>query len=247
VTALPASPLAGVRAVSFDLWLTLVRDVDSVAVWTARRDRLAALLAVDAGAATDLLKAAYAAHRAAWADGRALPLAAVADALLHKAGHPPEALRSAVVRVFEEPSQEVGVELLPGAAEAVAALHRAGVPLALVCDTGFTSGAGLRRLLDSTGLLDGFTSLVFSDEIGIPKPFPEPFDAALRALDARPEEVVHVGDLRRKDVAGARRCGLRTARYRGQRDDTDPDYAEADGVRGDHRELLPLLGLPDGA
>lgn len=240
----PTSPLAGVRAVSFDLWLTLVRDVDSPRVWGLRLQRLGDLLGVDRDTATSLLRAAHRAHRDAWDSGRALPLPEVADALLRAACRRPGAdLRDAVVRVFEEPSHEVGIETLPGAAETVSALHDAGVPLALVCDTGFTSGAGLRRLLDDVGLLDAFTSLVFSDEVGAPKPGAAPFDAALRALDARPEEVVHVGDLRRKDVVGARRRGLRTARYRGERDDTDPGYAEADVVLDDHRELLPLLGL----
>jgi FMN phosphatase YigB (HAD superfamily) len=245
VTAPAGSPLEGVRAVSFDLWLTLFRDADSSRVWGLRIDRLVELLGIDRDTAIDLFRTAYRAHREAWDEGRALPLPQVADTLLRAAGRPPDpALREAVLGVFEDPSHEVGVELLPGAAETLAALGDAGVPLALVCDTGFTSGKGLRTLLAGAGLLDAFTVLVFSDELGTPKPGAAPFDTALKALAARPEEVAHVGDLRRKDVVGARRRGLRTVRYRGERDDTDPDYAEADVVIDDHRELLALLGLP---
>ena len=240
-----SGPLAGVRAVTFDLWLTLIRDRDSALVWQQRVDALGGVLGVDARRARELLRTAYGVHRDAWDDGHALPLPLVADVVLRAAGRAPDpGLHSAVLGAFDAPTSADGVELLPGAAAALAALPAAGLPVGLVCDTGFTSGAGLRRVLAGLGLLDAFTVLVFSDETRVPKPGARPFRAALAALGAAPAEVVHVGDLRRKDVAGARGVGMRTVRYRGAADDVDPEHPEADVVVDDHRDLLALLGVP---
>lgn len=244
--AAPASgPLAGVRAVTFDLWLTLIRDRDSALVWQQRVDALAGALGVDARRARELLRTAYGVHRDAWDDGHALPLPLVADVVLRAAGRAPDpGLQRAVLEAFDAPTSADGVELLPGAAAALAALPAAGLPVGLVCDTGFTSGAGLRRVLAGLGLLDAFTVLVFSDETRVPKPGARAFRAALAALGTAPAEVVHVGDLRRKDVAGARAVGMRTVRYRGAVDDVDLEHPEADVVVDDHRDLLALLGVP---
>ena len=237
--------LAGVRAVTFDLWLTLIRDHDSASVWLRRVEALDAVLGVGPARARALLRVAYSAHRDAWDDGHALPLPAVADVLLRAAGRSPHpGLRAAVLDAFDAPTSAAGVEILPGAAAALAALTAAEVPVGLVCDTGFTSGESLRRLLAELGLLDAFTVLVFSDETRVPKPGLRPFRTALAAMGVPPEAAVHVGDLRRKDVAGARAAGMRTARYRGAADDLDVEHPDADVVLADHRELLPLLGLP---
>lgn len=238
-------PLAGVRAVTFDLWLTLLRDRDSAAVWQQRVDALAGVLDVDPGRARALLRSGYTAHRDAWDDGCALPLPEVADVVLRAAGRrPAPPLRAAVLRAFDAPTSAAGVELLPGAAEALAALPAAGVPVGLVCDTGFTSGAALRRVLAGLGLLGAFRVLVFSDETRVPKPAGRPFRTALAALGVEASAAVHVGDLRRKDVAGARAAGMRAVRYRGAADDDDPAHPEADVVVDDHRRLLDLLGVP---
>jgi putative hydrolase of the HAD superfamily len=240
-----AGPLAGVRAVTFDLWLTLIRDRDSARVWQQRVDALAGVLGVDGRRARELLRTAYGVHRDAWDDGHALPLPLVADVLLRAAGRPPDpGLHRYVLESFDAPTSADGVELLPGAAEALISLPAAGLPVGLVCDTGFTSGAGLRRVLAGLGLLDAFTVLVFSDETRVPKPGARPFRAALAALGTAPAEAVHVGDLRRKDVVGARAVGMRTVRYRGAADDVDPEHPEADVVVDDHRRLLDLLGVP---
>src|SRR3712207_8966271 len=48
----------------------------------------------------------------------------------------------------------------------------------------------LRRVLAEVELGRYFSALVFSDEVGVPKPAPEPFAAALAALGSRPEETV---------------------------------------------------------
>jgi putative hydrolase of the HAD superfamily len=57
-----------------------------------------------------------------------------------------------------------------------------------------------------------------------------------------PSTVVHVGDLRRTDVAGARALGMATVRFRGVVDDDGPGD-EADHVIERLADLPGLLGL----
>ena len=84
--------------------------------------------------------------------------------------------------------------------------------------------------------------LAFSDEVGAPKPDPRCFLAAIEPLGAEPKHVLHVGDLRRTDVAGARALGMRTARIRARNDDMSA-LEEADHVVDSHAELARLLGI----
>ena len=54
------------------------------------------------------------------------------------------------------------------------------------------------------------------------------------------ESALHVGDLRRTDVAGARGVGMTTARIRARHDDLS-GLPDADYVVGSHAELQSLL------
>ena len=102
-------------------------------------------------------------------------------------------------------------EPLPGALEGVREL--AGVfKLAIISDTGFVSGRAQNAVLERDGLLSGFTSTVYSMDVGHAKPRPEPFLAALLALGVAPHEALHVGDNERTDVGGALGVGMRAIR-----------------------------------
>ncbi|WP_410985043.1 HAD family hydrolase [Bacillus cereus] len=82
-------------------------------------------------------------------------------------------------------------------------------PLALISDTGQTSGRVLREILKRDGLLSYFQVLTFSDEIGISKPAEKVFYSTLNALKVNENEAVHVGDNFKKDVVGALSIGMR--------------------------------------
>jgi putative hydrolase of the HAD superfamily len=58
-----------------------------------------------------------------------------------------------------------------------------------------------------------WTTIVECEELGILKPAPEPFLAALEAFDLKdsPERVMHIGDSYNYDVKGASRVGMKTA------------------------------------
>lgn len=70
-----------------------------------------------------------------------------------------------------------------------------------------TAHAILRR----EGIADLFAATVVSAEIGRRKPHPSIFHAALRQLDARPEEALFVGDSLADDVLGGHAAGIDVA------------------------------------
>ena len=118
---------------------------------------------------------------------------------------------NAAVRAVDDALLAYPPSLLPGAARAVERLARR-FSLAIVSDTGFASGRGQDRLLAHDGLLEHFAVRVYSCDVGHAKPRPEPFQAALAALGVTPGDALHVGDIERTDVRGARAVGMRAVR-----------------------------------
>jgi len=109
-------------------------------------------------------------------------------------------------------------------------LRERGIRTALICDTGFTPGRVVRQMLAKHALLPLLEVTVFSNELGVTKPHPRAFESALSALGVTAAGAVHVGDLRRSDVAGARAAGMGSVRFRGQHDDHDSANGSAAGV-----------------
>ncbi len=66
-----------------------------------------------------------------------------------------------------------------------------------------------REKLSHTALASLFEVTIISAEIGIGKPDPRIFDAALAAVDAAPEDAVMIGDSLARDIAGAHAAGIR--------------------------------------
>jgi putative hydrolase of the HAD superfamily len=241
-----AGPLP--RIVSFDCWGTLLSEEDwhwahtlrIVALREAAREAGANVLFEEAKRAFEL---AWHRHQALWQDGRASGAGEIADWGLVELGLEADGpVRDRLVRRFEEASHTGQVAALPGARRLLAALTRAGMPCVLVCDTGLTPGRVVRRLLDAHGLLEHLAVQSFSDEVGAPKPDRRPFLVAIEPFDVTPPEVMHVGDLRRTDVAGARALGMRSVRIRARHDDLS-ELPDADHVVDSHAELATLLGV----
>ena len=104
--------------------------------------------------------------------------------------------------VVDPPALKEGVE---ETLEALNGEYRMGI----ISDTGVTPGSIIREHFESHELLHYFTSTVFSDEVGYCKPDPKVFEKALNELKVRSEEAVHVGDILRTDVAGAKGIGMK--------------------------------------
>lgn len=92
----------------------------------------------------------------------------------------------------------------PGAVTALQRLRLNGVKLAVVSNF----DTRLRPLLRGLNVDHLFDTIVVSAEVGAEKPNPVIFEAAVSALGAAPEELVHVGDDRRNDIWGARDAGI---------------------------------------
>jgi FMN phosphatase YigB (HAD superfamily) len=178
-------------------------------------------------------------REAAWAEGVHLSPAEGAEQLADALELDAEA-RKTVAEAFLGAGRGVELTLAPEIGPTLERLAGEGLAVGIVCDAGFTGGAILRAFLEDQGLLRHFSGWGFSDEVGTYKPAPEIFAAALGMLGAEPADAVHIGDLRRTDIAGARALGMGSIRYRGLADDPEPG-PEADFVIDDHRELPALL------
>lgn len=99
--------------------------------------------------------------------------------------------------------------LWDGVAEALAKLHRAGVRMGVIADTHLT-GRMMRNAMTGVGLADFFGPIICSCDLGVQKPDPRIFAAALAAL-APPADaagpVLYVGDNPAKDIDGATAFG----------------------------------------
>jgi putative hydrolase of the HAD superfamily len=72
------------------------------------------------------------------------------------------------------------------------------------------SGRVQRTKLARARLLEVLPEVFLSGEVGVAKPDPRLFQAALARVDRTPGEVLHVGDDPERDIAGAARLGLAT-------------------------------------
>jgi FMN phosphatase YigB (HAD superfamily) len=232
-----------IEAVTFDFWNTIAQ-VPEGAMPAARRRAVAAAceeggLTVEAALLEASLEEVRLRWESSWGEGVHMHPEDGAEMLVRALGVDGEG-GARVAEAFLGAIREVELELAPAIGRALEELGTRGVRIGIVCDVGFSGGEMLREMLDREGLLRHFDGWSFSDETGHYKPAPQAFEAALAALGARPEEAMHVGDLRRTDVAGASALGMRTARYRGMHDDAEPG-TEADFVLDSHLELVELV------
>lgn len=70
------------------------------------------------------------------------------------------------------------------------------------------SDGGIERVLSHCGIADCFESITDSGIVGVEKPYRQIFEVALKAMNARAEESVYVGDVYSVDYAGARNAGM---------------------------------------
>jgi putative hydrolase of the HAD superfamily len=236
-------------AVTFDCWNTLLYEEN----WPAAHGlRVAELhrVAAETGHATTheaaslAFDSAWSRHMELWREEQATGAVEVARWSLGSLGIVLHGIAfEQLVHHWQQASHNQ-VEALAGSRRLLQRLCSLGIRTALVCDTGLTPGRVVRSHLERTGLLDLLEVQIFSDEVGVPKPHPRIFRAALEPLRVAPERSVHVGDLRRTDVAGGRSVGMRTVRFRARFDDLEA-LPEADAVADTHAHLGKLLGVAD--
>lgn len=249
------------EAVTFDYWDTLICTRTS-GTREARRTALAAALAdtgvdVDGDRLEAALDHAVAVYTESWHANHQFT---AEDGAISVLDHLGLALRPAdqevFVTAFVRSAVDLRPSLTPRVTDALSALRAAGVRLGIVCDVGLTASDVLRSYLEHHRVLELFDHWSFSDEVGVYKPDPRIFRHALDGLGGvDPAGAVHVGDLRRTDVAGARAVGMATVRYSGRNDDgavvpeggpeaaTGQSWPDADVVVNDHADLAGVLGV----
>jgi putative hydrolase of the HAD superfamily len=191
-----------------------------------------------------LIREAWSRHEDAWKQIETFGPGRMAAYCLEANGIYDDDAIAQLTRDFEEASLSSGVDAVEGALETIERLRGANIRCGLVCDTGFTPSRVVRQLLADHGFAEHLEVLCFSDEVGVPKPGNDIFAKALAGLGVRPPEAIHVGDLKRTDIAGAHDIGMHAARFRGVHDDQS-SANDATIVFDRHDQILDLLGLND--
>ena len=243
-----------VKAVTFDFWNTIACEPPGTMAEARQRAVASACdscgIEVEAEMLAASLEEVASSYHRSWSAGTHFHPREGAEMLVRALGAE-GAAREMVAEAFLTAGRGASLDLSPDIRSCLAMLSEREIRLGIVCDVGFTGGEVLRDFLDREGLLEHFSGWAFSDEVGHYKPSPQIFEAALGALGVQPAEAVHVGDLRRTDIAGARGVGMRTVRYRGLHDDSGTDGGEeAEFVVDSHAELPGLIArfsTPAGA
>jgi putative hydrolase of the HAD superfamily len=209
------------RAVTFDLWQTLLLDTPEGLRW-ARAERIRGIheVLVREGIVTELATVSHAYDAVGsrleetWATLRDVGSRGQVRLLLEGLGldgivSTEGGLMDALDEAYCLPILSALPVLNDGALDVLRRLHSRGMSLGLICNTGRTSGKMLRLVLDRLGLARYLSVLSFSDEVGLRKPHPEIFLRTLSALGVAPAEAAHVGDDVTTDVAGSRGVGMR--------------------------------------
>ena len=233
------------EAVTYDFWETIAREAQESLL--ERRTNAWSELLRDSEVPPEVVRRTFEEtwriHSEHWRAGRQFTPVMAAERAVEDLGVAvSDRLREELVDAFADAGATAELIVNEGLRETLGELKRRGIRTGIICDVGFTSGEQLRAFLQRRGLLAFFDGWAFSDEVGVYKPDPAIFARALTSLgDVPAERALHIGDLRRTDVAGARAFGMTSVRYRGANDDDDEDLPDADHVIDHHPQLLGLL------
>jgi len=112
--------------------------------------------------------------------------------------------------------------------------------LGVICDTGYSPGLILRKVLEKKKLLKYFSSLNFSNEVGFAKPHPKIFEKAANELNVKNDKIVHIGDIYRTDIEGALNCGFYAIHFIGE-NDKYADISEAKYIIKSLKEIPKII------
>jgi HAD superfamily hydrolase (TIGR01509 family) len=99
-------------------------------------------------------------------------------------------------------------QILPGTRDA---LDRIGQRFRLAVIS--NADGGIERVLTRCRIADCFESITDSGIVGVEKPHPEIFEAALKAMRTRADESLYVGDVYSVDYVGARNAGMQAVLF----------------------------------
>jgi putative hydrolase of the HAD superfamily len=189
-------------AVSFDFGMTLAElDTEFLVRRLAERGTVTSLAAIDAA-----VPAAWRAYDDAVRRGESgHPWKLLMRTMLGGAGVGEPALEPLVDWLWDEqPRENLWRRPIPRMIELVDELRAHGVR---VCVTSNSEGR-LAELVDQLGWADRFVCVADSGKLGLEKPGRAIFEWVAARLGVELERIVHVGDSRSADVAGALAAGM---------------------------------------
>jgi HAD superfamily hydrolase (TIGR01549 family) len=243
-----------IKAVTFDLWDTIVADDSDEPKRAARglrskREERRHLLwtALDARKPIDLerVSLAYdvadAGFNLVWKELHInWTLEQRLRVVLNGLGRSlPAADLARVVEATGRMEVEIAPDPIDGIACALAELARR-YRLAVVSDAIVTPGTNLRAILEKYDLLRYFGGFAFSDEVGRAKPHRSMFEAAAVQLGVELDEMVHVGDREQNDVKGPHAIGIKAVLFTATRPDDRHDTT-ADAICERHADLPGVI------
>ena len=122
-----------------------------------------------------------------------------------------------LVNFFENSILYFPPQLQPNVLSSLEILHKKYL-LAIISDTGFSPGRIMSKMMQECGILKYFTAFSYSDETGVSKPHPLAFNCILEKVNCKPENAIHIGDIERTDIEGAKSVGMYAIRYDGDKD-----------------------------
>ncbi|GAB1370636.1 HAD family hydrolase [Candidatus Kapaibacterium sp.] len=120
-----------------------------------------------------------------------------------------------VAKSFAESILDYPPSLMENSFETLSNLKSRGYKLGLISDTGFTPGSILKMVMQNAGVLDLFDAFSFSDETGVSKPHEKAYTTILDQLSIEPMNSLHIGDIEKTDIVGAKKVGMRAIRFSG--------------------------------
>jgi len=212
--------LNGIRHVSFDLWLTLIK---SDPAFKPARNKL---FAQHFGIARTLTEVADAFRRFDLLfnqinerAGGNLHYTEMLYIILDHLGLPVREVPDEAMEAYYAAMEQLFFYYPPlltdaGIPSLLERLSEQGCTINILSNTGFILGRSLRPLAEQLGIGPYFSFQLYSDEMGCSKPSAKVYDAVWQeAQKIRPvskEQILHVGDNPVADAAGARSFGFRS-------------------------------------
>ena len=235
--------MGAIKAITFDLWDTLVIDDSDEAKraeqglrskFDERRHLLWEALNTTEPIELETVRLAYnvgdAAFNKVWKEQHITwHIAERLRVILNGLGRElPDETFNAVVRAHEEMEVDIPPDAMPDAVPVLERLARR-YKLCIVSDAIVSPGSCLRRLLENHGLAKFFNGFAFSDEVGHSKPHRSMFESAAGQLGVEISEMLHIGDRDHNDVKGPQQLGMKAILFTASRD-VDKTNTSADAI-----------------
>jgi putative hydrolase of the HAD superfamily len=233
-----------IKAVTFDLWNTLIHTKNYAEYRLPQLKRFiqANNIELDDAKLLDVYQAGFRhsveLHKTS--GRRHIQAYEIVEHVINQVGLNGRCDYGTLVKDYEEAVLKDPPVLKDGARETLETLH-GKLKIGLISDSGVSPGRAMRKILGDYGVLRFFDATVFSDEVGFCKPNDVIFRVALETLKVKPEEALHVGDLIKNDIQGAKRIGMQTAWLKTQDQEYKPEEAPDYVITG-IKEIISILG-----